>query len=156
MHDPTARIVFDNTFHHQLIGAVDLFQMGVGPSNRNIQLRIKVKIVPENETPTSNEGNRAFWRKHIPDDAICFTFALEGGVPQAGDIRYYDCRWITIRRDGAMYIHPLGGDLGTNYSDNDLGGSAEGPGTVCSVQELREYMISVFTNPFFWEFVAAA
>ena len=156
LHDPTARIVFDNTFHHQLIGAADLFQMGVGTSNRNIQLRIKVKIVPKNETPTSNEGNRAFWRKHIPEDAICFTFALEGGVPQAGDISYYDCRWITIRRDGAMYIHPLGGDLGTNYSDNDLGGSARGPGTICSVQDLEKYMTSVFTNPLFWEFVAAA
>ena len=155
LHDPTARIVFDNTFHHQLIGAVDLFQMGVGPSHRNIQLRIKVKIVPESETPTSNEGNRAFWRKHIPDDVICFTFALEGGVPQAGDVRYYDCRWITICRDGAMYIHPLGGDLGRNYSDNDLGGSAQGPGTVCSMQDVREYMTSVFTNPFSWEFVAS-
>ena len=155
LHDPTARLAFDNAFHHQVIGAVDLVQVGVGPPNRNIQLRIKVKIVPQNETPMSNEGNRAFWRKHIAGDAICFTFALEGGVPQAGDMRYYDCRWITIRRDGAMYMHPLEGDLGTNYSDNDLGGSAEGPGTICSMQDVREYMTSVFTNPFFWEFVAA-
>ena len=156
LHDPTARVVFDNAFHHQVIGAVDLVQVGVGPPNRNIKLRIKVKIVPRNETPTSNEGNRAFWRKHIAEDAICFTFALEGGVPQAGDVRYYDCRWITIRRDGAMYMHPLKGDLGINYSDNDLGGSAGGPGTICSMQDVREYMTSVFTNPFFWEFVAAA
>ena len=156
LHDPTARVVFDNAFHHQVIGAVDLVQVGVGPPNRNIKLRIKVKIVPRNETPMSNEGNRAFWRKHIAEDAICFTFALEGGVPQAGDVRYYDCRWITIRRDGAMYMHPLKGDLGINYSDNDLGGSAGGPGTICSMQDVREYMTSVFTNPFFWEFVAAA
>ena len=156
LHDPTAHVVFDNAFYHQMIGATDLFQVSVGPRNRNIQLRIKVKIVPQNETPASNEKNRAFWRKHIPEDAICFTFALEGGVPQAGDIRYYDCRWITIRRDGAMYMHPLSGDLGTNYSDNDLGGSAQGPGTTCTIQDVREYVASVFTNPFFWEFVAAA
>ena len=156
LHDPTARLVFDNVFHHKVIGAVDLVQMSVGPPSRNIQLRIKVKIVPQNETPTPNEHNRAFWRKYIAEDATCFTFALEGGVPQAGNVRYYDCRWITIRRDGAMYMHPLKGDLGTNYSDNDLGGSAEGPGTICSMQDVSEYMTSVFTNPFFWEFVAYA
>ena len=156
LHDPTARIVYDHAFRHQLIGAVDLFQVGVGPSNRNIQLRIKVKIVPENETQASNEGNRAFWRKYIPEDAICFTFALEGGVPQAEDIRYCDCRWITIRRDGGIYIHPMEGDLGTDYSDNDLGGSAQGSGEICSMQEVREYMTSVFTNTSFWEFVTAA
>ena len=156
LHDPTARVVFDNAFRHQPIGASDLFQVSVGPPNRNIQLRIKVKIVPQNKTPAANENNRSFWRKHIPEGAICFTFALEGGVPQAGNIRYYDCRWITIRRDGTTYIHPLEGDLGTNYSNNDLGGSVKSPGVICSMQDVSEYVASVFTNPLFWEFVAAA
>ena len=153
-YDPTAQVVFDRPFHHKLIGATDLFQVSVGPATRNIQLRIKTKIVPVNETPTSNESNRAFWRKHIPDDAVCFTFALEGGVPQAGNKRYRDCRWITLRRDGATYMHPLGGNLGTSYSDNDLGGSAEGPGTICTMEDIREFIGSVFTNPTFWEFIA--
>ena len=156
IHDPTARVVSDGAFHHKVIGAANLLQVGVGPPDRNIQLRIKVKIVPRNETPASNESNRAFWRQHMAEDAICFTFALEGGVPQAGDRKYCDCRWITIRRDGAMYMHALDGDLGTNYSDNDLGGSAKSPGTICSMRDVREYMTSVFTNPSFWEYVAAA
>ncbi|MDE0078625.1 MAG: hypothetical protein OXO50_13975 [Caldilineaceae bacterium] len=155
LHDTTAHVVFDNPFHHRLIGATDLLQVSVGPRNRNIQLRIKAKIVPQNETPASNESNRAFWRKHIPEDGICFAFALEGGVPQGNTGMYYDCRWIAIRRDGATYMYPLEGDLGTNYGDNDLGGSVEGPGAVCSMQDVREYVASVFTNPFYWEFVAA-
>ena len=154
--DPSARVVLDQPFQHQLIGAANLFQVAVGPTHRNIQLRIKIKIVPQNETPDSNERNRAFWRKHIPEDAICFTFALEAGVLQAGNTRYYDCRWITISRDGSLYIHPMDGDLGTNYSNNDLGGSATGPGTVCSFDDVREYVTSVFTNSLFWEFVTAA
>ena len=148
-------VLFDQPFHHQLIGATDLLQVRVGPSARNIQLRIKVKIVPQNQTPESNEGNRAFWREHIPDDAVCFTFALEGGVPQAGDARYTDCRWVTIGRNGSMYLHPLGGDLVTAYGNNDLGGSAKGPGKICSTENIREYLASVFTNSFFWEFIAA-
>ena len=55
-----------------------------------------------------------------------------------------------------MYLHPLDGDLGTNYSNNDLGGSAKGPGTICSMEDIRKYIASVFTNSFFWEFIAAA
>lgn len=156
LHEPTAHVVFDNTFHHRLIGATDLLQVSVGPPNRNIQLRIKVKVVPQNETPASNEQNRSFWRKHIPEDGICFAFALEGGVPQASTGMYYDCRWVAIRRDGATYMYPLEGDLHTNYGDNDLGGSVEGPGVICSMQDVRDYVASVFTNPFFWEFVASA
>ena len=155
-HDPTAHVVFDRPFQYRLIGATDLMQVSVGPANRNIQLRIKVKVVPTNETPTSNESNRAFWREHIPNDAVCFTFALEGGVPQGGEQRYTDSRWVTIRRDGAMYLHPLDGDLGTNYSENDLGGSVRGPGTICSTQDIQAYVTSVFTNLVFWEFITAA
>ena len=155
-YDPTAHVVFDHPFQYRLVGATDLMQVSVGPFHRNIQLRIKVKIVPENETPTSNERNRAFWRRHIPEDAICFTFALEGGIPKAGNSRYTDCRWVTIRRDGALYLHPLDGDLGTNYGDNDLGGSATGAGVLCSIQDIEAYVASVFTSPLFWEFIAAA
>ena len=150
-----AKVLFDHPFHHQLIGATDLLQVRVGPSERNIQLRIKVKIVPQNETPESNEANRAFWRKHIPDDAVCFTFALEAGVPQAGDARYTDCRWVTVGQDGSMYLHPLDGDVGAGYSNNDLGGSAKGPGKICSTENIRGYVGSVFTNSFFWEFITA-
>ena len=154
-HDSTAHVLFDHAFQYRLIGATDLMQVSVGPLGGNIQLRIKVKVVPVNETPTPNESNRAFWRKHIPDDAVCFTFALEGGVPQAGDTRYTDCRWVTIRRDGAMYLHPLDGDLVKGYGENDLGGSATGPGVTCSIEDIKAYVASVFTNHDFWEFIAA-
>ena len=155
LYDASARVVLDHPFDHRPIGATDLFKVSVGPPGRNIQVRIKVKIVPRSETPEFNESNRLFWRKHLPDDAICFTFALEGGVPQAENANYYDCRWITIRRDGSMCMHPLDGDLGTDYGNNDLGGSAKGPGSVCSAEGIREYVSSVLTNSHFWEFVAA-
>ena len=154
-HDPTAHKVFDHPFEYRLIGAMDLLQVSVGPDHRNIQLRIKVKVVPENKTPMSNEDNRNFWRKYIPSDAVCFTFALEAGVPQAGDARYTDCRWVTIRRDGTMYLHPLDGDVSNYYGDNDLGGSATGSGEICSLQDVQEYVASVFVNPIFWEFITA-
>ena len=154
--EPTARVLLDNPFHYKVIGATDLLHVSVGPPHSNIQLRIKTKIVPQNETPPSNESNRDFWRRHIPDDAICFTFALEAGVPQADDPRYTDGRWITVSRDGSMYIHPLDGDLGTNYSNNDLGGSAKGPGVVTSVDEVRGFAASIFTNELYWAFIAAA
>ena len=102
----SAKVVFDNPFHYQIIGATDLLCVSVGQQPHNIQLRIKAKIVPWSATPPPNERNRAFWQKHLPEDAICFTFALEGGVVEAHDTRYLEGRWVTIHRDGSIYMHP--------------------------------------------------
>ena len=44
------------------------------------------------------------------------------------------------QRYGSLYMHPMDGDLGTNYSDIDLGGSATGPGTICSFDDVRAYV----------------
>ena len=41
----------------------------------------------------------------MPENAICFTFALEGGVVEAHDTRYVQGRWVTILRDGSIYMH---------------------------------------------------
>ena len=90
----------------------------------------------------------------MPHDAICFAFALEGGVVQAHSTQYLAGRWITIGRDGALYMHPLSAAFG-RYGDNDLGGSVEGPGTIASIDDIRQFAISVFTDAAFWEYVAA-
>ena len=51
-------------------------------------------------------------------------------------------------------MHPLSAAFGP-YGDNDLGGGVEGPGTIASIDDIREFAISVFTDPAFWEYVAA-
>ena len=90
--EPSAKVMFDNPFRHQVIGATDLLSLYVGPPEMGIQLRVKAKIVPRSATPPSNEQNRQFWGKHLSGDAICFTFAIEGGIVQAHDTRYLEGR----------------------------------------------------------------
>ena len=105
--DLRTEILYDNPFHYRVEGATDLIYVAVGPAKRNICLRIKSKIVPRRDPSQTAVSNHAFWRRHMADDAICFTFAMEGGVVQAHDVRYLTGRWLTIRRDGALCLHPL-------------------------------------------------
>ena len=91
----------------------------------------------------------------MPKDAICFTFALKGGVIQAYNTRYLKGKWVTIRRDGSIYLHPLSASFGP-FGNNDLGGSAEGPGVLASMAEVRTFAISVLTNEKYWEYITAA
>ena len=89
----------------------------------------------------------------MPEEAICFTFALEAGVPKARNTQYRDGRWVTIHRDGSLFLHPLGASFGS-HSNNDLGGSSEGPGVAASMSDVRDFAISVFTNERYWEYTA--
>ena len=62
-----------------------------------------------------------------------------------------------IRHDdghGALCLHPLNASFG-NFSSNDLGGSAEGVGVLASVAEVRAFIVSVFENESYWEYVAS-
>ena len=70
--EPSSKVVFDNPFNYQIIGATDLSCVSVGQQAHKIQLRIKAKIVTRSATPPANESNRAFWQKHMPTDAILF------------------------------------------------------------------------------------
>lgn len=150
--EPSARVLIDNPLHYKVIGATDLLSVCIGPPECNIILRTKAKVVTWSGTPVSNEHNRKFWQEHMSKDAICFTFALEGGVPQAGNTQYKEGRWITIHRDGTFYLHPLDASLLT-YRDNDLGGSARGPGVESSMHDVYDFVISVFTNERYWEYI---
>ena len=151
--EPSAQVIYDDPFKYQVIGATDLLCANVGPQELGIQLRIKVKIVPRSITSPSNESNRIFWAKHLPDDAICFTFALEGGVTQAHDTRYLQGRWVTICRDGSIYLHPLSAGFG-HYANSDLGGSVEGRGVRASMDEVRDFCVSVLASEKYWEYIA--
>ncbi len=152
--ESSVRKKLDNPFDYQIAGATDLFWVSVGPPECNIQLRIKTKIVPWSDPLPQHRSDRAFWQRYMPKDAICFTFALEGGVVQAHNTQYLEGRWITIRRNGSIYLHPLSASFG-NFSNNDLGGSAEGPGAVASMTDLRAFVISVLTNEKYWEYIVA-
>ena len=153
--EPSAKVMYDNPFRYQIIGATDLLSLYVGPPEMGIQLRVKAKIVSRSATPPSNEQNRQFWGNHLSGDAICFTFAIEGGVVQAHDTRYLEGRWVTIRRDGDIYLHPLSASFG-RYTYNDLGGSAEGPGVLASMDDVRAFAIAVLTNEKYWEYIASS
>ena len=153
--EPSAKVVYDNPFHYQPIGATDLLCVSVGQQPYDIQLRIKAKTVTWSATPPGNEDNRSFWQKHMSRDAICFTFAIEGGVVEAHDTRYLQGRWVTIYRDGSIHLHPLSASFGS-YADNDLGGSAEGPGVPASMADVRDFAISVLTSEHYWEYIGAS
>ena len=153
-YDSSTSTLADNPFEYRVVGATDLYWVSVGPPACNIQLRLKCKVVPWSEPLPGYKWNRDYWQEHMPQDAICFAFALEGGVVQAHSGDYLVGRWITIGRDGALYMHPLSAGFGP-YGDNDLGGSVEGPGTIASMTDIREFAISVFTDANYWEYVAA-
>ena len=150
----SVRVAVDNEFTFGLIGATDLLWLHIGPSDVNIQLRVKVKVIPASTPPPSIAGNVQYWRQHLPDDAICFGFAIEGGVVAANNGTYLDGRWITIGRKGQTYMHELKAGFGP-YGDNDLGGSVEGPGTSSSMQDVAAYALSVLTNAKYWEYIGA-
>ena len=152
--EPSTQVLSDPQFVYQTRGATDLLWVSVGPPKYNIQLRIKAKIVPWCEPLRQDSWNRQFWQEHMPEDAICFTFALEGGVAQAHDSRYVEGKWVTIGRDGSLYLHPLSASFG-KYSDNDLGGAAEGPGTNATLEDVRTFAVSILTNEELWEYVVA-
>ena len=153
-HETSTSTLVDNPFDYRIVGATDLYWVSVGPPACNIQLRLKCKLVPWSEPLPGYKWNRDAWQEHMPQDAICFAFALEGGVVQSHSTQYLAGRWITIRRDGALYMHPLSAAFG-RYGDNDLGGSVEGPGTIAALNDIREFAISIFTDPNYWEYVAA-
>ena len=152
--DLQPEILYDNPFLYRLEGATDLIYVSVGPAERNIRFRIKSKVVPRRAPTQAAVRNHAFWRRHMAEDAICFTFAMEGGVVQAHDTTYLTGRWLTIRRDGAPFLHPLSAAFG-NFTSNDLGGSAEGAGVLASVAEVRAFIMSVFENESYWEYIAS-
>lgn len=147
-------VIVDNDFRFGLIGATDLLWLVAGPSDVNVQIRVKVKAIPAATPPPSLAGNVEHWRRHLPDDAICFGFAIEGGVVAAHNVTYLDGRWITVGRTGGLYIHRLSASFG-RYADNDLGGSVEGTGESSSAQEVAAYVLSVLTNAKYWEYIAA-
>lgn len=153
--ESSVRVLFDNEFHHQVVGATDLLCVSLGPPQLDIRLRIKAKIVTWSATTPANESNRAYWQEHMPRDSICFTFALEGGVVEAHNTRYLDGRWVTIGRNGTIYLHTLSAAFG-RYGNNDLGGSAEGPGEPASMKDVREFAVSVFKREKYWEYIMAS
>ena len=153
-HDKSTSTLVNIPFEYSIIGATDLYWVSVGPQACNIQLRLKSKVVPRSEPLPGQKSNRDHWRKYMPQNAICLAFALEGGVVQSGDCQYLTGRWITIGRDGTLFVHPLSAAFGS-FGDNDLGGSVEGFGTIASIDDIRQFAISVFTNSTFWEYIAA-
>ena len=150
--DNSAEITLDEPFSNRINGATDLFWMKLGPPTCNIQLRIKTKVVPWCDPLPHNKPNRDFWQKHMPMDTICITFALEGGVAQAADTRYMDGRWITVRRDGSIYLHSLSASLQVGLN-GDLAGSANDDGVPGSMSDVRAFAISIFTKEKYWEYI---
>lgn len=51
-------------------------------------------------------------------------------------------------------MHELQAGFG-RYSDNDLGGSVEGPGKSSSMQDVAAYAMSMLTNAKYWEYITA-
>ncbi len=144
----------DNDFHYQWVGATDLFWMRVGAGKANIQLRVKCKVVPWSEPGAPYKSNVEFWRRHLPQKAICFTFAIEGGVVAAGDIGYLRGRWLTILRDGRINLHSLEAGFGP-YADNDLGGSATDDGRHATMADVKEFAVALLTDEEYWSYMAA-
>ena len=148
------RVILDAPFTYRAIGATDLLWVAVGPEACSIQLRLKAKIVPWSDPLPDERHNRDYWQKHMPEDAICFTFALEGGVVEASDGRYVMGKWVTVRRNGSIQLHPLSAAFG-NFGNNDLGGSAEGPGVIASMEDVGSFVASVVSHETYWEYVGA-
>ena len=152
--EPSLAIDVDEEFHYELAGATDLLWLRVGAGKVNIQLRVKCKVVPWSEPGPAHKSNVEFWRKYLPRDAICFTFAIEGGVVAAHSTKYLQGRWLTILRNGGICLHPLNASFG-RFKDNDLGGSANGDGRAATIAEVRKFAASVLTDEKYWTYVAA-
>ena len=153
-YDETLSVIVDRNFVSRIIGATDLLWLIVGPSDMNIQIRVKVKAIPSSIANPSFAENIAYWRRYLPHDAICYGFAIEGGVVDANDSRFLDGRWITVSKTGGIYIHPLSAGFGA-FANNDLGGSVEGPAKSSSIQEIADYVLSLLSNEKYWEYIEA-
>ncbi len=152
--EPSLTIDVDEGFHYRVAGATDLLWLKVGAGGVNIQLRVKCKVVPWSEPSPAHRSNVEYWRKPLPSNAICFTFAIEGGVVAADNNNYLQGRWLTILRDGGFYLHTLYAAFG-NFGNNDLGGSAKGDGRAATMADVREFAESVLTDEEYWTYVAA-
>ena len=153
--EPSLTIDVDAEFHYRLAGATDLLWLRVGPRDVSIQLRVKCKVVPRSEPGLAHKSNVEFWRGTLPDNAICFTFAIEGGVVAAHNTNYLQGRWLTILRDGGIYLHTLHAAFG-GFGNNDLGGSAKDDGRAGTMADVRDFAVSVLTNEEYWTYVAQA
>ena len=153
--EPSLMIDVDADFHYRLAGATELLWLRVGPRDVNIQLRVKCKVVPSSEPGLVHQSNVEFWRRTLPDNAICFTFAIEGGVVAAHNTNYLQGRWLTILRDGGIHLHTLQAAFG-RFGNNDLGGSAKDHGRAATMADVREFAVSVLTDEKYWTYVAQA
>ena len=152
--EPSLTIDVDEVFHYRLIGATDLLWLTIGGGEANIQLRVKCKVVPWSDPGPAYKSNVEYWRRPLPDSAICFTFAIEGGVVAAESGNYLQGRWLTILRDGGMFLHTLEAGFGP-YGNNDLGGTAEDDGRPATMVDVRDFAVSVLTNEEYWTYLAA-
>ena len=152
--EPTAEILLDRPFDYCFPGATDLCWVRVGPPDVGIQLRVKSKVVPQSEVGPQNASNTAFWRHRLAENAICFTFSIEGGVVEAHSTKYLNGRLLSILRDGSMVLHQLSAALDPGES-SDLGGGVEGPPVPASMQDVREFMHSILTEERYWEYAMA-
>lgn len=148
------RVDVDAGFGYRMAGATDLLWLRVG-EGAGIHLRLKCKVVPRSDPGPLHADNVEYWRRPLPGDAICFTFAIEGGVVAAGNTRYLQGRWLTIRRDGGFYLHTLEASFG-NYGNNDLGGTAHADGKRATMADVREFAVGVLTDEEYWTYVATA
>ena len=121
------RVDVDAGFGYRMAGAMDLLWLRVG-EGAGIHLRVKCKVVPRSDPGPSHADNAEYWRRPLPGDAICFTFAIERRCRGSGNARYLQGRWLTIRRDGGIYLHTLDASFG-NYGNDDLGGTAHADGS---------------------------
>ena len=142
----------DAGFHYRMAGATDLLWLRVG-EGAGIHLRVKCKVVPGSDPGPSHAENVEYWRRPLPDDATCFTFAIEGGVVAAGNTRYLRGRWLTIRRDGGIYLHTLDASFG-NFHNNDLGGTAKADGKRATMADVGDFAVAVLTDEEYWSYVA--
>ena len=143
----------DAEFHYRIAGATDLLWVRVGEGD-GVHLRVKCKVVPSCDPGPLHAANVEYWRRPLPSDAICFTFALEGGVVAAGNVTYLQGRWLTIGRNGGIYLHTLEASFG-NYGNNDLGGTAKNDGERATMADVREFAVGVLTDEKYWTYIAA-
>ena len=154
VEEPTAEILLDRPFKYCFPGATDLCWVRVGPPDVGIQLRLKSKVVPQSEVWPQEASNTGFWRRRLAENAICFTFAIEGGVVEAHSTEYLNGRLLSILRNGGIVLHRLSAALEPGES-SDLGGGVEGPPVSASMQDVREFMHSILTEERYWEYVMA-
>ena len=153
--EPSLRLDLDAEFRYDAVGATDLLWIVVGEGHVNLQLRVKCKVVPRSRASPEHESNASFWREHLPDDAICFTFAVEGGVVAAHSTNYLQGRWLTIGRDGGISLQWLNAAFGA-FTNNDIGGKARGDPAPASMADVGAFATAALTDEEYWAYVTAA